>query len=147
MVAQKPKKQRHLCRDCPADAKLVASYPDEKGKTKRLCTEHAKRAGSWVARKEPPCRDCPAGAKLRAHYPDEEGKARRLCAEHAKRAGSWVRCQARPSPSQLRSATYKPWTWWWVLRLRRPHHVKRNARWASSYMYTTPCRRPRASFT
>ena len=58
-------------------------------------------------RKGRQCRDCPAGAKLAAHYPDEQGKACRLCAEHAKRAGSWVRCQARPSPSQLRSATYK----------------------------------------
>ena len=34
------------CQHCPAGAKVQANYPDEEGKTNRLCAEHAWRAGS-----------------------------------------------------------------------------------------------------
>ena len=38
-------------RDCPDDAKLDASYPDEDGRPRRLCAAHAKAAGTWYERK------------------------------------------------------------------------------------------------
>ena len=63
-----------------------AAYPDEEGKSNRLCSEHAKLVGSHKVLN--PCRDCPDDEKLEAAYPDEEGKSNRLCSEHAKMVGS-----------------------------------------------------------
>ena len=74
----------HCCSKC----ELSPNYPDEEGKPNRLCSTHAKEAGSYAVQQ--PCRDCPDDEKLKAHYPDEEGKPNRLCSTHAKEAGSHV---------------------------------------------------------
>ena len=42
---------RTMCRDCPEDAKLQASYKDEGGKANQLCATHARAVGSWAKQK------------------------------------------------------------------------------------------------
>ena len=65
----------------------VANYADEDGTPRRLCSKHAREAGTHEVQK--PCRDCPDVAKLQANYADEDGTPMRLCSKHAREAGTY----------------------------------------------------------
>ena len=82
MPAQQRK--RKLCLHCPSSA----NFPDELGRSKRLCGPCAKAAGTW--RLLNPCRNCPEGSELSAKHPDAEGTPNRLCGPCAKAAGTWI---------------------------------------------------------
>ena len=78
-----------LCQSCAVVGVAVrAGYKDEHGNPNRLCSDHAKAAGTYEV--QHPCRDCPDDAKIQAGYKDEDGNPARLCADHAVAAGAHV---------------------------------------------------------
>ncbi len=86
---------RKLCAACGASGRaLLASYPDRTGRPGRLCSRHAKEAGTHRVRN--PCTVCSlllgprgdASHVLQASFPDAQGRADRLCGRHAREAGT-----------------------------------------------------------
>src|SRR6185369_9557348 len=83
-----------LCRDCPPDKKITASYPDEEGNRKKLCFLHAEIAHTLVVLN--PCTMCPENAKISASCKDAMGR-KTLCTAHARIIGIYI----LPQPCKL----------------------------------------------
>ena len=76
---------RMLCTVCVIK---TANYKDKEGRCNKLCSDHAREAGTYVVQN--PCRDCPNDNKLDAAYKDEDGRCKKLCSAHAREAGTYV---------------------------------------------------------
>ena len=93
-----------LCRDCVAKQ---ANYPDEDGKSHRLCAGCADKVGTKTV--QHPCRDCPKDDKKQASYPDEDGKSYRLCAGCADKVGTkTVQHRCRDCPKDDKKQAHYP---------------------------------------